>query len=101
MGAHFEGALDLFGDDPERDPRERLRTVARSAEALVEHLKRDHRARIVGEVVAPSALPGSPNFPMGSTRGCVPPLKYAASAASTATSGKLGRMSAADTTPSS
>ncbi len=63
MGAHFEGALDLFGDEPERDPRDRLRTVPRSAEALVEHLKRDHRARIVGEVVAPERSARFAEFP--------------------------------------
>ena len=53
MGAHFESGLDLFGDEAASDPRERLRPERRSAEALIELLKRDHRARIAGEVVAP------------------------------------------------
>ena len=53
MGAHFESGLDLFGDEAASDPRVRLRPERRSAEALIELLKRDHRARIAGEVVAP------------------------------------------------
>ena len=63
MGAHFEGALDLFGDDHADDPRERLRPAARSAEALIEHLKRDYRARIVGEVVASERPARLADFP--------------------------------------
>ena len=63
MGAHFEGALDLFDDETARDPRERLRPERRSAEALIEHLKRDHRARIVGEVVAPERPARFAGFP--------------------------------------
>ena len=63
MGAHFEGALDLFDDEPARDPRERLRPERRSAEALIEHLKRDHCARIVGEVVAPERPARFAGFP--------------------------------------
>jgi DEAD/DEAH box helicase domain-containing protein len=54
MGAFFEGTQDLFNEPSARDPGERLRRQPRSAEALVEALKRDHRARIVGEVVAPA-----------------------------------------------
>jgi len=55
MGAFFEGTQDLFTEQPTGDPRERLgRRHPRSAEALVEALKRDHHARIVGEVVAPA-----------------------------------------------
>jgi len=54
MGAFFEGTQDLFNEQPTGDPRERLRRQPRSAEALVEALKRDHHARIVGEVVAPA-----------------------------------------------
>jgi DEAD/DEAH box helicase domain-containing protein len=65
MGAHFDGALDLFGDESARDPRERLRPTVRSAEALIEHLKRDHGARIAGEVVAPERPARFADFPDG------------------------------------
>jgi DEAD/DEAH box helicase domain-containing protein len=54
MGAFFEGTQDFFSEPDARDPRERLRRQLQSAEVLVEALKRDHRARIVGEVVAPA-----------------------------------------------
>src|SRR5262245_39238100 len=63
MGAHFEGAPNLFGDETERDPRRRLRPAPRSASALVGHLTRDHRARIVGEVVAPERPARFTDFP--------------------------------------
>ncbi len=65
MGPHFDGALDLFGDGAERDPRARLRPVERSAEALIERLKRDHRGRIAGEVVAPERAARLEDFPEG------------------------------------
>jgi len=63
MGAHFEEALDLFADHPARDPGARLRPADRSAEALVEQLKRDHRERIVGEVVVPERAARLAPFP--------------------------------------
>ncbi len=49
MGAFVEGTQDFFGE-----PREPLRRAPRTAEALIDALKRDHRARIVGEVLAPA-----------------------------------------------
>src|SRR5262245_6458496 len=63
MGAHLEGALDLFGDEAARDPRERLRPAPRSVEALIEHLKRDHHARVAGEVGAPERPARHAEFP--------------------------------------
>ncbi|MGH8683202.1 MAG: DEAD/DEAH box helicase [Burkholderiales bacterium] len=54
MGAFFEGTQDLFNEPSPADARARLRRPPRSAEALVEALKRDHRARIVGEAVTPA-----------------------------------------------
>jgi DEAD/DEAH box helicase domain-containing protein len=54
MGTFFDGAQDLFGDRSGGDPRERLRPTPRSAEALIETLKRDHRARIVAAAEAPA-----------------------------------------------
>jgi DEAD/DEAH box helicase domain-containing protein len=63
MGAFFEGTHDLFGEPSPRDPRARLRREPGSAEALVEALKRDHRARIVGEAVAPERAARYAPFP--------------------------------------
>lgn len=63
MGGFFEGALDLF--DATADPRARLRPPARGAEALVDRLKRDERARIAGEVVVPARDARHADFPSG------------------------------------
>ncbi len=65
MGAYFEGTQDFF-DEPADDPRARLTGAqTRSAEALVAALKRDHRARIVGEAVAPTREARYVAFPEG------------------------------------
>jgi DEAD/DEAH box helicase domain-containing protein len=62
MGAHLNAGQDLFA---EADPRARLRPPARGAEALVEQLKRDDRARIAGEVVVPPRDARWADFPEG------------------------------------
>jgi DEAD/DEAH box helicase domain-containing protein len=63
MGAFFEGTHDLFGEPSSRDPRELLRREPCSTEALIDALKRDHRARIVGEAVAPARAARNVAFP--------------------------------------
>ena len=62
MGGFFEGALDLFTDRPAADLR--ARTPA-SVEALIEALRRNHRARIAGEIVVPARAARYADFPAG------------------------------------
>src|SRR5215470_17500079 len=60
MGAHFDGAPDLFDEPGAPDP---LRVPRRSAGALTDALKRSYPDRIVGEVVVAARAARCTDFP--------------------------------------